>query len=94
MLCIAYMLFEQVLANFLGNKIEYLTDTHEDAQRRRDHHKVGEDFLLCRTGDVAVNFIWARFLSAFDNSWHVEMINEVQNIEEACIKASFEHQAE
>lgn len=81
-------------ANFVVNQVEYLTDTHEDAHRRGDHHKDGEDFLLCRTGDVAVDSIWARRFSAFGNIWHVEMINVVQNIEEACIEASFEQQAE
>lgn len=78
--------------NPFEDEINHLADAHEDADGRRDHHEEGEYFLFGGTGYEAVHDVGARFEGTLGQAGHViTVIDVVQNVEEASIKACLEN---
>lgn len=79
----------------LADQVQHLTDTHEDAHSRGHHHEEGEYFLLSGSGNVAVHRVGARLEAALGQPGHiVAMIDAVEDVEEACVQAGLEDEAE
>lgn len=87
-----YLPPDQFLDAF-ADEINHLTDAHEDADCRGDHHEEGKDPLLSGTRYVAVHCVGTWWQGALGQARHVvAFIHIVQDVEEASIKACLEDQ--
>lgn len=76
-----------------ADEVNHLADAHEDADGRGNHHEEGEDLLLGGAGYEAVYRVGARLQGALGQAGHVvTIIDVIQDVEEAGIKACLENQ--
>lgn len=76
------------------DEVNHLTDAHDNAGYRGDHHEQRKDLFLGWMGDVAVHRVRARGQGALGQAGHVvTLVDVVQNVEEASVKACLENQA-
>lgn len=88
-------LFLNEFLDAFADEVNHLTDTHEDAETRGDHHEEGEDLLLSGTWYVAVHRVRARRQGALGQAGHVvTIIDVVQDVKEASVEACLEYQTQ
>lgn len=81
------------LLDALADEVDHLADAHEDADGGRDHHEEGENLLLTGPRDEAVHGVGARRQRALGQAGHVvAIVDVVEDVEEASVKACFENQ--
>lgn len=76
------------------DEITQLRHVQNHADGRRRHHEDGEDGLLGRPGDEAVDLVGARPLLALHQPGHLEaVVHKVQRVHEASLEDEAEEQA-
>lgn len=81
------------LHDFFADEVTHLTDAHQDANSRGDHHEKGEDPLFRGTRYVAVDRVGAWLQGALGQAGHVvALVDVVQDVEEASVKARLDNQ--
>lgn len=79
----------------LSDEINHFTDAHEDADHRRDHHKLHKDLLLRWPGNETIHRIRTRVQRALNKAGKVvAFIYVMKNIEKCDIYQYFDDQAQ
>lgn len=79
--------------NALADEVDHLTDAHQDADGRRDHHEEGEDLLLSGPRYEAVHCVGAGLQGALRQAGHVvTVVDVVEDVQETSVKAGLENQ--
>ena len=87
-------LFHHAFLYAFEDEVNNLTDAHQDADNGGDHHEEGEDLLLSRARYVAVDHVGAWRQGALDDLGQVvSIIDMIQDVKEAGVKAYLENQA-